>query len=347
MGRARHVPGGVFGLPAHVQDLEIRHLAAARAQLVHRDLRALRQGPPGAVPVRHPAREVTVHPLQPHAGEADGRLRRARLVLGDQDDAARGGHQRADPRGELAAQADVEGAREVTGGMGGARPDVQEHGPVAGRGLDRGRGEGRRRRLPREGRRSLAVDLHVHREVGRHLGQVRGHHLDERVPAHRLQRVVGAALGADGGPGVGGDVLPAEGARPVGRVDEHVVGELQQLAVERVVERPRHRLRRDAAAAREVGTADVADEQRVSVRTSFGWGDASVSTHSRWRRSRACGRASPGSGARPAEADLVPVPDGAGAGSARPRAEDHLGPGAGGDLRCPLTKSAWRWVSIT
>src|SRR5207237_2835263 len=57
---------------------------------------------------------------------------------------------------------------------------------------------------------------------------------------------------------------PACRAGAVRGPDLDVVGEGEQLSVQRVVEHRRHRLRRVAARAGQIGAADVADEERVA-----------------------------------------------------------------------------------
>ena len=50
----------------------------------------------------------------------------------------------------------------------------------------------------------------------------------------------------------------------MGGVDQHLVAELQELVVQRVVEHPRHLLGGEAARSHEVGSAHVADEEGVA-----------------------------------------------------------------------------------
>ena len=91
-----------------------------------------------------------------------------------------------------------------------------------------------------------------------------GDDVDEGVLVHRLQRVVGLALLADVELVSLDRCLPHDEPAPwAGR--PRLVGQDEQLVVQGAVEMPRHRVDRQlAAGSDQVGTADVADEQRVT-----------------------------------------------------------------------------------
>ena len=111
---------------------------------------------------------------------------------------------------------------------------------------------------------SLRVQHRVVGEVRRRVGLIRGDEVDERVPRHRLQRVVRSALFADGRERLLAQRLAAERAGAVRRIDEAVVGQRQELGLQRVVEQAAERRGRPAEGAAQVGPPDVADEQRVA-----------------------------------------------------------------------------------
>ncbi len=185
---------------------------------------------------------------------------------GDDDERRAERDEAPGPRGELSAEADVERAADVARAevRGGAHVEDDVAAALREQKRDlRGRERGGARQLG-ERRGAGAVDLRVALEVGGPLGQVCGHQADELLSGHRLERVVEAALLAHGRGGLLRDVAPAHRACAVRGVDLHLVRELQELAVQTVVEHPGHHLGRVAARAREVGPPHVADEERVA-----------------------------------------------------------------------------------
>ena len=113
-----------------------------------------------------------------------------------------------------------------------------------------------------------AVLLRVeHGVVAEVVGRVRlvgRHDPDELVALHRLEGVVGAPLLADRRHRLLRQVLAAQRARAVRRVHERLVGQGQQLGVQRVVEQRAELLGGPAQRRAQVGPADVADEERVA-----------------------------------------------------------------------------------
>ena len=115
-----------------------------------------------------------------------------------------------------------------------------------------------------ERRPLLAVEHGVVGEVRRRVGLIGRDQVDERRLGHRLHRVVRTPLLADGRNRFTGDRLAAQRAGAVRRVDEGRIGERQQLAVQRVVQQIAELRCRPAEGGPQIGTADVADEQRVA-----------------------------------------------------------------------------------
>ena len=114
-------------------------------------------------------------------------------------------------------------------------------------------------------RRPLAAVQHrVVGEVRRRVRLIGGHQLDERRLAHRLQRVVRAALLADRRERFLAQRLAAQRAGAVGGIDQALVGQRQQLVVQRVEQTAAQIGRRPAERDAQIRTADVADEQRVA-----------------------------------------------------------------------------------
>ena len=89
------------------------------------------------------------------------------------------------------------------------------------------------------------------------LGQLR----NELILAADLQRVVGQPLGADRRGALGAHVSSTKGACAVRRIDQNVVGQAHELAVQAVVEHSRQLL--GSVVARQIRTAHVAEKQRV------------------------------------------------------------------------------------
>ncbi len=86
--------------------------------------------------------------------------------------------------------------------------------------------------------------------------------MDEVFFGVGLERVVGAALLADGGGALGAHLTAAERACTVGGVDFCLVGELEELGVEALVEEAGELLR--SVVGGEIGAAYVADEKSVA-----------------------------------------------------------------------------------
>ena len=144
-------------------------------------------------------------------------------------------HQRARPGGELAGLADLERARDVPGAVLGRRARVEDDGSrLLQPGELLGRKRGRRRKLV-EGSGPFAIQRRVAREVGRRLRQIRRDETDELLARHGAQRPVKPALLADGRARLAGNIAAAERPGAVRGNDLHLVGQLEQLLVERVV----------------------------------------------------------------------------------------------------------------
>ena len=109
-------------------------------------------------------------------------------------------------------------------------------------------------------------------EVRRRRRLVGGDHGDELVRGHRCQRVVRPLLLADGRHRLGRQVLAAGRAGAVRRVDERLVGQHHQLLAQRVVQGCTQLVGGDAHRGEQVGTPDVADEERVAGEHGCGLG---------------------------------------------------------------------------
>ena len=83
-------------------------------------------------------------------------------------------------------------------------------------------------------------------------------------PGHRLQGVVKLALLADGRRSFGREISSAHRAGAVRRINFYGVVKLQKLFVQAFVQHCGHHLFRESLGAGEIGTSDVADEQRVA-----------------------------------------------------------------------------------
>ncbi len=143
--------------------------------------------------------------------------------------------------------------------------------------------ERQRPQFPRERlverRAFTAVQNRVVGEIGRGFGLVGANQLDERLLRHRLQRVIEHSLSADGGHGLLRDRLAAQRPGAVRRVDQRGVRQLQQLAVQGVEQHCAKLGRRPAKRGPEIGTADVADKQRVSGQHGHRGGPRRVVVH--------------------------------------------------------------------
>jgi hypothetical protein len=107
------------------------------------------------------------------------------------------------------------------------------------------------------------VQVGVVAEVDRSFGLIGDDALHELLPAHGLERIVLRVLGADRGDGLHAEVLTADRAGPMAGIEERVLGQAQQLSVQRVIKHAGQRLGGHANGRQEVGAADVADQERV------------------------------------------------------------------------------------
>ena len=101
-------------------------------------------------------------------------------------------------------------------------------------------------------------------EVRRSVGLVGSDQTNELLLRHGLQGVIQAPLIAQRRDRVGGKLLAAKGAGAMRRVDERLVGKRQEFVVQRVVEVRAEVVGGPPERRAQVGTADVADEQRVA-----------------------------------------------------------------------------------
>src|SRR5688572_20614452 len=119
-------------------------------------------------------------------------------------------------------------------------------------------------RLTRGGSgRAAAVggdDRRLVRRRGREVLHQRRHEL---VLAEPEQRIV-QPLEADRRGRVRRQTTPTHGSRVVRGVEQHVVGEREELVLQRAVEDPGHVLGRAVAAGVQVGTAGITDQKRVA-----------------------------------------------------------------------------------
>ena len=117
-----------------------------------------------------------------------------------------------------------------------------------------------------------AVDLRIQREVAGALGELAGEQAARILARFRLESEVGDALLADGGTALRTHLAAAQGAGAMGGVDLHGIGQGEELGVEAVVEQAGELLR--SVIGREIGTAHVADEERVAGEDGVGVGRA-------------------------------------------------------------------------
>ena len=109
-----------------------------------------------------------------------------------------------------------------------------------------------------------AVQHGVVGEIRRRLGLIGGDQLDEGFLAQRLKRIVRLALLADRRHRFFGERLPAQRACAMRRIHETRVRQLEQLGVQRVVERLPRSVGRPSERRAQIGAADIADKQRVA-----------------------------------------------------------------------------------
>ena len=178
----------------------------------------------------------------------------------------------------LAAEADVDAARQMRRGKFGGIARIEnlrasrlqfQHG------VERQRVHLAGQSLIQRGP-LLAVQHGVIVEVGGSFRLIGGHHLNERFLAHGLQRVVRSPLLAQGGYRFLADRFPAERARAVRRIDQALVRQRQQLGVQRIEEHAAEFGGRPAQRRAQIGAPYVADEQSVA-------GEHGVRLRYRWR----------------------------------------------------------------
>ena len=116
----------------------------------------------------------------------------------------------------------------------------------------------------------LAVEDRVVDEVARCGRLPFGDQLHERRLVGRAQRVVRLLLLPHRRPQIGGQVLAAGRAGAVRGVHPGGIGQRHQLVVQRVVELVGQLLAGEADRGQQVGSADVADEQRVAGQHAVG-----------------------------------------------------------------------------
>ena len=214
----------------------------------------------------HASVEVSGDDVEADASEPERRLLLASRLRDDHDRRLLV-EERPGPGRIAAAEADVDAA--ARGGRPRTRPGRARRAPgrrslwSASTLLERERLQLPLERLV-ERRPLLCVENRVVGEVRGCLGLVRRDDADELLLAHRLQRVVVEPLDADRGDGVRAEMLAAQRAGAVGGVDERLVGQREELLVQRVVQQPAELLRAPAERRAEVGSPDVADEQRVA-----------------------------------------------------------------------------------
>ena len=226
----------------------------------------------------------------------DGGLVLASRVRDDHDRPFAVQH-RARPRRVLAAEADVDAAREMRGGE--LRRDRARRGSDAPTRCSASTtssviGFSSRSSASSSVGRSFAVQHRVVGEVRRRVRLIGRDQVDERRLRHRLQRVVRPALLADGRGRLLAERLAAQRSRAVRGVDEARVGQGQQLRPQRVVQlraeigRPTSR-----ATARRSGRPTSPTNSVSPVSTAYGSVALAVEVeHQQSRSTRACAPAS-------------------------------------------------------
>ncbi len=121
------------------------------------------------------------------------------VVAGDEGEGGGVGQEPAEPRGELVAQRDGEGAGDVAGRVVGGGPHVDDVSAVGHQGADLPGGQSGQQRGGRQGRGATPVDLGEPVEIGRVGPQARGEPMNERALVRCGQQRVGLLLAADGG----------------------------------------------------------------------------------------------------------------------------------------------------
>ena len=215
--------------------------------------------------------------------------------IGDQDDRRPRLHDLARVLGEATVEPHVDRAAQVARRERLVVAAVDDDGAVGLVGEDLVEGQRRHRMVAGEQLALLAVLGGGEEEVEGCDRLALGDRLDEAVDRHRGERVVGSTLLADGRDGLGGEVLPARRAGAVGGEDPGLVGEGQQLVVQRVEELSRQVVGGVAHRGEEVGAADVADEERVAGQHAVRACRRGRARGRRWRWTRACDPASRGS----------------------------------------------------
>ncbi|MEI2699471.1 MAG: hypothetical protein V9E94_14450 [Microthrixaceae bacterium] len=194
--------------------------------------------------------------------------RMRRLVLASrvrhQDDGLVGPDHVAGVLGEAALEAHVHRTRQVGRREALAVAAVDQHSAVLDvlQRLFEGEAGGGRRVV--EQVVAPAVRRGGEHEVGRRHRLAAGDGLDELVLGHRGQRRVGAALLADRRPVRRREVLATGGSGAVSGEDDRVIGEGQDLVLQRAVQAAGQVVRRPADRGEKVGASDVADEEGVA-----------------------------------------------------------------------------------
>ena len=256
---------------ADVEDGEVVFLFFLEVgEFLDGDLRDVVELVAGVDPAGDAAFEIGVDVLDADAGETELRFAELIGVFADEDDVAVEAEDAGGPGGVLAGERDVHGAGDVGYGELHCRAGVEDDGAFGLEAEDLGCGEGLGRRELVDGGCAVAVELDVAAEVLGARGEAVGEEMDELILIAGEESVVGAALLADGGGALGAHLAAAERAGAVGGEDLGVVGELEELFVEAVVEERGELLR--SIVAGEVGAAYVADEEGVAGEDGSGSG---------------------------------------------------------------------------
>ena len=220
--------------------------------------------------------EIADHLIEADAAQSHGRFVFTSRV-GDDDDRLLAGQHGAGPRRVLAAEADVDAAGQVGGRELGRVARIQHlraHRLQRQDVIEGQRADSLQRLVQR--RPLLTVQDGVVGEVRRGVGLIGRDQFDERGLAHRLQRVVGAPLFADGRHRFLAQCLAAQRPGAVSGVHGGAVGKRQQLVAERVVQQASEVVGRPSERHAQIGTTDVADEQRVAGQDGLRLGGAAI-----------------------------------------------------------------------
>ena len=212
---------------------------------------------------------------------------------------------RARPGGVLPAQSDVDAAGQVTLGVLGGVTHVEDLSAVVSHSKNLVQIDGLQNlfEILVERGALAGIEDRIVSEVGRSIRLVRRDKTNEFLLRHRLQGVIQAPLISERRDGVGGKLLAAERAGAMGGIDQRLVGKRQQFVVQRVIQVGAEIVGCPPERSAQVGTADIADKQRVSRENGMGFARVLLRDRrpgSRWTRwcgrgFRELGGASPGS----------------------------------------------------